>query len=166
MNSSDPACKPKSHVCITHELPCHPLSLLSSDLKKLPAAPKKTTPPSLTPTRKKGHCIPCRKVSGVTASYNLIVPSPSFTLTGGSPKQYTRLGDSGKSVTYNNCPTCSACLWVEAEAREGVKIVKMGAIDDQEFLDGLGKPEMEIYCRNLWGWEEGIGGAVRKEGGS
>ena len=55
-------------------------------------------------------------------------------------------------------------MWVEAEAIDGVKIVKMGAIDDQEFLDGLGQPEAEIYCKNMWKWEKPIEGAKQEQG--
>ncbi|KAF4551234.1 Hypothetical protein D9617_14g076910 [Elsinoe fawcettii] len=112
------------------------------------------------------HCIPCRKTSGTPASYNLIVPESQFKLIRGIPKRFTRKGDSGKDVTYNNCPICSTLLWVEAEALAGIKIVKMGGLDDKEYMDKLGMPESEIYCKNMWAWEKGWEGAKKVDGAS
>ncbi|GAB7345655.1 hypothetical protein MBLNU457_3945t1 [Dothideomycetes sp. NU457] len=109
------------------------------------------------------HCIPCRKSSGTTGSYNLWIPSSSFTIKKGIPKLFTRQGDSGSNVTYSNCPICSNLIYVESDAMPDVKLVKMGLIDDREFLEELGKPGMEIYCKNVCAWEEGWEGTERKD---
>jgi len=93
----------------------------------------------------------------------LIIRDEQFRVTRGISKQYTRQGDSGKGVTYNNCPICSACLFVEPEAMPGVKIVKMGTVDDKDWLDQVGPPTKEIYCKNLWKWESGVSGAEQKQ---
>ncbi|TKX25725.1 putative glutathione-dependent formaldehyde-activating enzyme-2 [Elsinoe australis] len=109
------------------------------------------------------HCLPCRKTSGTTGSINLIVPNDQFKVTKGIPKLFVRKGDSGKNLTYHNCPICSVLLWAEGEALPGVKIVKIGSVDDLEWVEKLGAPKQEIYCKNMWGWEKGWEGAERKE---
>ena len=85
-----------------------------------------------------------------------MIPDNQFKVTKGIPKQWYRKGDSGKGVTYNNCPICSVLLFVEAEAAPGIKIVKMGTIDDKSFVDKLGYPPKEIYCKNMFLWEKGV----------
>jgi len=43
------------------------------------------------------------------------------------------------------------------------KLVKMGLIDDKAFLEELGRPDGEIYCRNVCRWEQGWEGAEKKD---
>ena len=57
-------------------------------------------------------------------------------------------------------------LYVQAEAIDGINIVKMGTIDDETVYENLGKPGMEIYTRNRPNWCDAIPGAQQKEGGS
>jgi len=92
-----------------------------------------------------------------------LIPSSSFTIKKGIAKLFTRQGDSGANVTYHNCPICSNLICVEADAMPGFKIVKMGLIDDKAFLEELGRPGNEIYCKNMCGWEEGWQGAEKKD---
>lgn len=37
--------------------------------------------------------------------------------------------------------------------------LKVGLIDDNDFLNTLGAPKMEIYCKYLWNWEKTFEGA-------
>lgn len=93
----------------------------------------------------------------------MIVPDKQFSVLSGSAKTYTRKGQSGKGVTYNNCDNCSSLVFVEAEAMAGVKIVKMGTVDDEDFLNKLGTAESEIFCKNRLAWVKPIPGAEEKE---
>ncbi|KAF2156958.1 hypothetical protein K461DRAFT_7905 [Myriangium duriaei CBS 260.36] len=112
------------------------------------------------------HCLPCRKTTGTTGSYNLIVPTANFTVTKGIPKKWSRIGDSGKSVTYNNCPICSTLLFVEAEQLPDKMIVKLGTVDDKAYVESVGTPASEIYCKNMVGWEKPWEGAQTVQGAS
>lgn len=40
-----------------------------------------------------------------------------------------------------------------------VAYLKVGLIDDVDFVNGLGAPKMEIYCKHLWSWEKTFDGA-------
>lgn len=94
-----------------------------------------------------------------------MIPSDKYKILSGSLKTFTRKGDSGKNVTYNYCQNCPTVLYVQAEAIDGINIVKMGTLDDETY-DHLGKPSMEIYTKNRPEWCEAIPGAQQKEGGS
>ncbi|KAI4845408.1 hypothetical protein E4T44_05629 [Aureobasidium sp. EXF-8845] len=112
------------------------------------------------------HCIPCRKTSGTTNSYNLMIPTSNYKVLSGDLKTFNRKGDSGKNLTYYYCKNCPTILYVQAEAMDGVNIVKMGTLDDEDVYNNLGKPGMEIYTRNRPVWCQAIPGAEQKEGGS
>ncbi|KAI5249252.1 hypothetical protein E4T43_00738 [Aureobasidium subglaciale] len=109
------------------------------------------------------HCLPCRKTSGTTNSYNLMIPTDKYKILSGSLRTFTRKGDSGKDVTYNYCQNCPTVLFVQVEAMPGINIVKMGTLDDEDAYEGLGKPGMEIYTKNRPSWCEPIPGAEQKE---
>jgi hypothetical protein len=106
--------------------------------------------------------------TGTTNSYNLMIPTSNYKILsgGGDLKTFNRKGDSGKNLTYYYCNNCPTILYVQAEAIDGVNIVKMGTIDDEDVYENLGKPGMEIYTRNRPGWCEAIPNAEQKEGGS
>ncbi|GAB7358971.1 hypothetical protein MBLNU230_g5045t1 [Neophaeotheca triangularis] len=112
------------------------------------------------------HCLPCQKTAGPRGSTNLIIPEADF-----HPKptaglfNYTRKGDSGKSVTYNNCKTCGTIVYVEVEAMPDIRIVKMGTLDDEAEM-AKRVPGMEIYTKDRVAWCPHFGEAVEKEGGS
>lgn len=108
------------------------------------------------------HCIPCRKTSGTTNSYNLMVPSDKFKITAGSLNKFTRKGDSGKNVTYYYCQDCPTVMYVDVEAMAGLYIVKMGTVDDDDVFNNLGLPGLEIYTKNRPEWCPQIPGAEQK----
>jgi hypothetical protein len=43
------------------------------------------------------------------------------------------------------CEKCSTIMWVRAEAKPHIRMIRTGTIDDQEMLDNL-KPQKELYC--------------------
>lgn len=49
---------------------------------------------------------------------------------------------------------------------EGLNIVKLGTVEDDAYVSGFGLPKQEIYCKNMWKWEQPIAGAATKQGAS
>lgn len=39
--------------------------------------------------------------------------------------------------------------------------LKIGLIDNDEFINSLGSPILHSYCKNLWTWEKTFKGAER-----
>ena len=52
-----------------------------------------------------------------------------------------------QDVTYHNCATCGTIMWVEAEAFQGMMIVKTGTVDDADMLNKATIVQ-EIYCKD------------------
>jgi hypothetical protein len=51
------------------------------------------------------HCNNCRHYTASTYSYNIVVPSATFTVIG-TPKEFTVIAASGKSITNCFCGNC------------------------------------------------------------
>lgn len=50
-------------------------------------------------------------------------------------------------------------MYSEPKNAPEILFLKVGLLDDKEFLDGLGAPKADIYCKNMWKWEKPIEGA-------
>ena len=71
------------------------------------------------------HCKACQKETGT--AFNIVVALPQSALAiQGSPKTYTKKGDSGKEVISKFCPNCGSTILSEAEIMPGVSIVRAG----------------------------------------
>ncbi|KAK5116584.1 hypothetical protein LTR85_009209 [Meristemomyces frigidus] len=107
------------------------------------------------------HCIPCRKTAGSNGSTNNLIKADQYKKTSGSVRNWTRKGDSGKDVTYNNCATCGTIMSVNAAAMPDVVILKNGTLDGD--AEDACKPGMEIYTKNRPTCFDAIPGAAQKE---
>jgi len=70
------------------------------------------------------HCTDCRKTSGATYSNNFIVPSANLKITKGTPKEISKIADSGKPITNCFCPDCgklssSFCFQIGSRLESG-----------------------------------------------
>ena len=57
------------------------------------------------------HCLDCKKASGGEVATFFSVPEEDFTLIDGVPTAFHYVGDSGKGLDRNFCPTCGARLF-------------------------------------------------------
>lgn len=82
------------------------------------------------------HCTECRKQSASAFGLSAVVDRKAFRLTHGSPKKWSRLADSGRTVDCYFCPDCGSRLWHEdAEGKHPIRI-KAGSLDEPVELDG------------------------------
>lgn len=102
------------------------------------------------------HCTNCQKESGTAFTVVIAVPSPALSIQG-TPKTFTKKGDSGKEVVSKFCPNCGSTLLSEPELMAGVSIIRAGTLDDTSTL----KPQMEIYCDSAQPWVS-LGGGLPK----
>lgn len=93
------------------------------------------------------HCTHCQKASGSAFSLNMLVPDADFALTGVT-KSYEDRGDSGKPLYRHFCPNCGSSLFSQAESLPGVKILKLGTLDDPSSV----KPGVQLYCDSRQSW--------------
>lgn len=92
-----------------------------------------------------------------------MVPSEKFRVLSGTVKQFTRKGISGHDLTYNMCDNCGSLVFVKADAMPDSTIVKMGTVDDENILNGIGYPGLEIFIKDRLHWAQPIPGAEQKE---
>ncbi|KAK4892137.1 hypothetical protein LTR10_006469 [Elasticomyces elasticus] len=92
-------------------------------------------------------------------------PVATYKKTSGKVFNWTRKGDSGKDVTYNNCGTCGTIMTVSAEAMPDMVIFKAGTLDDQDAIESS-KPGVQIYNKYKPSWCDGLAYAAQKDGAS
>lgn len=107
------------------------------------------------------HCTTCQKLGGAPFSSNIVVQSDQFTLLSGTPKEYATIGGSGNPATLFFCGECSSTLWSEGKAFPGLKVIKVGLLDDAEVRDML-RPEMEQFTSRRVQWLSEVEGVEQR----
>lgn len=108
------------------------------------------------------HCLDCRKITGSTNSTNVIVPNEGFSVTKGTPKEFGKVADSGKTVTLSFCGDCGSTLWSQSPTYADTKVIKAGTLDGDVALEDA-KPLLEIFVRNRPSWLHALAGAAQLE---
>ncbi|KAK7517403.1 Mss4-like protein [Phyllosticta citriasiana] len=111
------------------------------------------------------HCTACRRSSNSTYSLNLMISEDSFKLASGSPKTWSRVGESGGKVTNHFCPECGTLLFVKGEMLAGTTLVKGGTLDDLSLIDHNEKykPGVELYSKSKFSWLPDLPGVHKVE---
>jgi hypothetical protein len=100
------------------------------------------------------HCLACQRRSGSIFGNQAWFPRENVTLTEGETRQFSRIADSGKSVSYNFCPVCGATVYWEAELFSGLMAVAVGAFGDPNFP----APTRSVWERSQHRWMDAFSG--------
>jgi hypothetical protein len=92
------------------------------------------------------HCTDCQRLTSSAFSMGVVVPEPTFRLSGIEPRQLRRIADSGRINTRLVCPECGT--WVCGIPRDGVHRVRAGTPDDTSWL----RPTRHIWTRSKQPW--------------
>lgn len=76
------------------------------------------------------HCLECQKQSASAFGISLQVSRADFHVTQGTPKYWSRVTDSGKSLRCAFCPTCGSRLWHESDPISKTLFLKGGSLDE------------------------------------
>jgi hypothetical protein len=94
------------------------------------------------------HCTHCQKASGAGGSVNAMVPSSAFVVTQGTPKRFTVIADSGRTLHRYFCSNCGSPLYSQrANAPEFVSI-RAGTLDKAEGM----KITTNIWTKSARPW--------------
>jgi hypothetical protein len=96
------------------------------------------------------HCADCRKVSGSAFGVSLSVASSGFRIVAGTPKGFTKQGDSGRPVTRYFCPDCGSPLYTQPPLHPDRVFIKAGSLDDASVV----KPTRQAWTRSRVEWAE------------
>lgn len=102
------------------------------------------------------HCTHCRKQSGSTFSFNLVLRESDYLQTG-ETTLFVDTGDSGEPVHRHFCGRCGSPILARIAAAPGKVVLKAGSLDS---LDGLA-PRAEIYTDHAVAWLPPIAGTAR-----
>ena len=96
------------------------------------------------------HCRNCQKASGAAGSVNAVVPSAAFKVTKGSPKRYTAVADSGRTLHRYFCGDCGSPIYSQRELTPETVVVRAGTFDDA----GEQKITANIWTKSArpWAW--------------
>lgn len=84
-------------------------------------------------------------------------------MTKGTPKEFRKVADSGKTVTLFFCGDCGSTLWSESSIVADSKTIKVGTLDSESGPMEDAKPQLEIFVRNRPSWMAAVNDAAQHE---
>lgn len=94
------------------------------------------------------HCEDCRRVSGSAFGVSVRVEAKRFRVVEGSPKSFSKDGDSGRMVTRYFCPECGSPIYTVPPAHPDVRFIKAGSLDDPSVV----RPDRQSWVRSRVTW--------------
>jgi hypothetical protein len=76
------------------------------------------------------HCADCRRCTGSAFNIGVRVEAQLFRIVRGSPRSFTKTGDSGNSLTRHFCVECGSPLYTSSPRHPKVYYLKAGCLDD------------------------------------
>ncbi len=99
------------------------------------------------------HCLDCQRRTGSVFGAQARFPRGQVTRIEGQASVFTRVADSGNTVTFHFCPTCGTTLYWELTQMPDVIAVAIGAFADP----GFPPPRVAVYEDRQHPWTRAIG---------
>jgi hypothetical protein len=99
------------------------------------------------------HCLACQRRTGSTFGVQAWYPRERIGPAQGTAKRYTRVADSGRTVSFHFCPDCGGTVFWEAEKTPGLVAVAVGTFADPSFE----MPGISVGERRQHRWTLAIG---------
>ena len=80
------------------------------------------------------HCEDCRRCTGSAFNIGVHFSVAEFRILSGSPKGFTKRGESGRELTRHFCPECGTPLFTSAPKHPSHVYVKAGTLDDPSLV--------------------------------
>ena len=94
------------------------------------------------------HCKDCQKSSGTAGSVNAMIPTAGLRIVQGSPKRFTVVADSGRTLHRFFCGDCGAPLYSRRELTPGNTSLRIGTLDNAPAMKITGN----IWTRSARAW--------------
>ena len=94
------------------------------------------------------HCLECQRRTGAVFGNQAWFEPHQIVAVSGTSTQYSRTGESGKSITFQFCPVCGSTVYWQAEAFPGLTAVAVGAFGDPAFA----APQHSVWERRRHKW--------------
>ena len=76
------------------------------------------------------HCQDCRRCTGSAFNIGVRFELAAFRIRSGTPKGFTKRGESGNELTRHFCPECGSPLFTSSPKHPDDVYVKAGTLDD------------------------------------
>ena len=86
------------------------------------------------------HCLECQRRTGSAFAAQVRFPAADVAITG-EAREYVQIADSGSTVAFRFCPTCSATIAYDIDTWPGVVAIPYGAFADAD----LPAPAYSVY---------------------
>jgi hypothetical protein len=80
------------------------------------------------------HCEDCRRCTGSAFNIGVRLDVAGFRIVSGSPKAFTKRGDSGFDLTRHFCPECGSPIYTSSPRHPQYVYVKAGTLDDPKLV--------------------------------
>jgi len=76
------------------------------------------------------HCTNCQKTSGTGGSVNAVIPAAALSITQGTPKRYSAVAASGRTLHRYFCADCGSPLYGQRATAPETYVLRAGSLDD------------------------------------
>ena len=94
------------------------------------------------------HCIECQRRTGSVFGVAAFYSRSNIVEIGGRFTKYSRMGDSGRSVTFHFCPVCGSTVYLEPEMAPERIGIAVGAFADPSFP----RPSRAVWTQSKHHW--------------
>lgn len=94
------------------------------------------------------HCVDCRRATGSAFNIGVRLDSSTFKISSGTPKPFTKRGESGRELTRHFCPDCGSPIYTSSPSHPEYVYVKAGTLDDA----GIVKPTHQSWVASAVPW--------------
>jgi len=75
------------------------------------------------------HCRACQHITASAFATCIQVPVEALAILSGSPNVFTRVADSGNTITTSFCKACGSALFAANSARPRTRTIYVGTLD-------------------------------------
>ena len=94
------------------------------------------------------HCTDCQRFSASAFAMGMVVDNAQFTLTEGTPREWQKLGSSGKPSSNFTCPVCATWTHTRPQSHPTLTIVRPSSLDEHGWV----RPNAQIFTRSALPW--------------
>jgi hypothetical protein len=98
------------------------------------------------------HCLDCQRRTGSVFGMQARFLRAAVSVVAGSSRTFTRVADSGNTVTFYFCPECGTTVYWELSGFPDVIAVAVGAFADPAFSS----PKVSVYEGRRHTWLAGL----------
>lgn len=94
------------------------------------------------------HCADCRRVTGSAFNVGVDFEWKRLRFVSGTPRSFTKRGDSGNELTRHFCGDCGSPLFTSSPRHPATVYVKAGSLDDPSLV----QPDRQIWTSSAVAW--------------